>query len=160
MPLRSPDGVRAERTGWRCQEISERHRQWGYNCPAVDLDFVVVEYNHSKPVCIVEYKEEHAKVDNLSHPTYLALIELADNQKEPIPCFIATYNSDKWWFRVTPLNNSAKEYYKHVLGIAITEQRFVRSLFLMRKKNLELSDNSAIGKLNNTLPAEEVGNLR
>lgn len=30
-----------ERTGWRDEEISARHRIWGVNCPAVDLDFLM-----------------------------------------------------------------------------------------------------------------------
>ena len=30
--------VRQERSGWRDMRLSERHRRWGWNCPAVDLD--------------------------------------------------------------------------------------------------------------------------
>ena len=52
----SVDGVRQERTNWRDQELSARHRTWGFNCPAVDLDFLMVEYNIGKPVGLIEYK--------------------------------------------------------------------------------------------------------
>jgi hypothetical protein len=32
-----------------------------FNCPAVDLDFVMAEHNHGLPVALIEYKERHAK---------------------------------------------------------------------------------------------------
>ena len=146
--------VREERTGWRCEKISRRHRQWGYNCPAVDLDFVVAEYNHGKPVALIEYKERRAQPSDLSHPTYRALVELADGYRGgPIPCLIATYCSDLWWFVVTPLNHRAREHYAHIPdGQVLSEQRFVTSLYKLRKDILTKEDEQAIAALNNRLP--------
>jgi len=142
-----------ERTGWRCEKISQRHRDWGYNCPAVDLDFIVTEYNHGKPVALVEYKEKHAASPDLTHPTYKALKDLADNYSpNAIPFLIAIYCPDDWWFKVIPVNQAAIEYYKHVSGQFITEQRFVKSLYLLRKTVLEASDIEAISKLKNVVP--------
>lgn len=148
--------VRPERTGWRCEKISRRHRDWGYNCPAVDLDFVVAEYNHGKPVAIIEYKDRHAKPPDITHPTYTALICLADYFRDgPLPCLIATYDSEDWWVVVQPLNGAARAHYVHVPpGQALTEQRFVRSLYLLRKTALEAADEKAINKLKNVLPSD------
>jgi hypothetical protein len=149
----SPDGVRLERTGWRCQAISDRHRHWGYNCPAVDLDFVMAEYNHGKTVAIVEYKDRHAMQPDLTHPTYAALSDLADlYQGGPLPFFIATYDSIDWWFVVTPVNERAKEFYRKVAGRPITERMFVASLYALRKIVLDDKDRRAIARLNDKLP--------
>ena len=67
------NGVRAERTGWRDQALSDRHREWGFNCPSVDLDFLMVEYNIGLPVALVEYKNERAWMPDFRHATYRAL---------------------------------------------------------------------------------------
>src|ERR1700738_3063583 len=45
-----------EKLGGRDQKISERHRLYGFNCPAVDIDlFLVVEYTGGSPSAIVGY---------------------------------------------------------------------------------------------------------
>ena len=49
-----------ERTGWRDQALSERHRAWGWDCPALDMDFVMIEYDNGKATALVEYKHEQA----------------------------------------------------------------------------------------------------
>ena len=146
--------VRPERSGWRCEAISRRHREWGYNCPAVDLDFVVAEYNHGKPVALVEYKDRHAQPPNVGHPTYQALIALADGYSGgAIPCMIAVYCSEHWWFRVYLLNDAARCHYAHVqAGEVLCEQRFVRSLYLLRQAVLTDEDEQAIAQLNDSLP--------
>lgn len=151
--MRDVDGVRLERTGWRDQKISERHRIWGYNCPAVDLDFVVAEYNYGRPVALVEYKERRAAEPDLSHPTYQALSALADGYAEgPLPFLVAFYDNEEWWFRVLPVNGRAQEYYAHCAGEILTEQRFVTSLYLLRKRVLDQNDRKAIARLNTSLP--------
>lgn len=159
----SVDGVRLERTGWRCEKISARHREWGYDCPAVDLDFMVAEYNHGKPVALIEYKDRRARQPDLRHATYRALASLANGYidlspdgpvPKPLPFLIAIYDSTDWWFRVIPVNERAREHYRHVLDKVITEQRFVRSLYLLRKRVLDENDEVAIARLNTTLPSE------
>ena len=58
-----------ERTGWRDERISQRHRLWGVECQAIDLDFLLVEYRSEyddiRPVAIIEYKHECAPSQNL-----------------------------------------------------------------------------------------------
>lgn len=141
---------RTERTGWRDAALSERHGHWGFNCPAVDLDFVMMEYNHGKPCALVEYKHKNAKAPDEGHATYRALVALADGYRNGLlPCFIATYDPEIWTFKVTPLNDSARKHYAHIGGEWMTERRFVRSLHLLRKSVLNAADEAAIGALNN-----------
>jgi len=142
-----------ERTGWRCQAISQRHRAWGYNCPSVDLDFVVAEYNHGLPVAIVEYKERRVGKQDFDHPTYQALKSLADNYKtRPLPFFVARYCPDDWWFVVIPLNEEARKWFAEFGDRPMTEQQFVRRLYLLRKRILTIQDEECISALNNILP--------
>lgn len=148
---------RTERTGWRDKELSDRHGCWGFNCPAVDLDFVMTEFNHGKPCAVVEYKRCTAKPPETSHSTYRALVALADGfhrcengewLHDPLPCFIAIYDPDGWAFFVIPLNEKARKFYAHCSGQWISEQRFVRSLHLLRKSVLNAEDEAAIRQLN------------
>lgn len=142
-----------ERTGWRDGQISSRHRQWGFNCPAVDLDFVMMEYNHGKPCALVEYKHKAAQPTNPSDATYRALIDLADNysgEKGPLCCFVARYDPADWSFIVEPLNDKAKRLYINMIGKRLSEQEFVHTLHLLRKRTLTAADKDAIGKLNSS----------
>lgn len=154
------DGVRKERTNWRDNEISERHRQWGFNCPGVDLDFVMLEYNHGVPVAVVEYKHKNAREPKLDHPTYSALRHLADNQSGgALPFLVVFYCPEEWWFRVIPANERAREIYAHTMtngySCTMTEQRFVHSLYYMRGVKLNEKDKAVILRLSDTLPEQE-----
>jgi len=93
--------VRQERTGWRDQELSLRHRMWGWDCPMVDLDFLGLEYDTKKPACLVEYKHECAKPGHKKEASYQALIELGNGYRAGIPVFAVRYASDFTWFKVT-----------------------------------------------------------
>ena len=148
--------IRQERTGWRCQAISERHREWGFNCPAVDLDFLMAEYNYGKPVALIEYKDRRARLPDIRHATYRALAALANGYAEgALPFIVAFYDPDAWWFRVIPVNQAAIEHYRHCMDDVLSEQRFVKSLYLMRKRTLNALDEKIIGGLNTTLPEQE-----
>lgn len=128
------DGTRQERTSWRDESISRRHREWGFNCPAVDLDFLMVEYNFGLPVGIIEYKYNLAPDPNLEHPTYRALKCLADGYREPLPFLIAFYWRTIWAFRVVPVNTVARETFGH--GELMTEREFVTRLYRLRRLTL------------------------
>ncbi len=78
----------SERTGWRDREISSRHRRWGFHCPGVDLDFLLIEYHRAEPVAIIEYKHHRAARPDLSHPSYRALLALAERVPK-LPFLIA-----------------------------------------------------------------------
>ncbi len=101
-----PD-VRNERTGWRDEGISKWHRKLGWNCPAVDIDFLLLEYDKGKACALIEYKNEHAALQCPSHPTYRAMIDLGNRAN--LPVMAVRYTSDYKTFKVIPLNGVAKE---------------------------------------------------
>lgn len=142
------NGVRKERTGWRDERISKRHRKWGFNCPAVDLDFLMVEYNHGLPVAIVEYKHHCARMPNTRHPTYRALRDLADNYAgHGLPFIVAFYWPDIWAFRVKAINESALKWFDK--DAHMTEREYVTRLYDIR----ELTCNEQTkNNLNTSLP--------
>lgn len=120
--------VRKERTGWRDEALSQRHRKWGWDCPAVDLDFLFLEYDRGKASAIVEYKNEHAAPQFASHPSYQAMIDLGD--KAEIPVIACRYADDFKWWRVTPLNNVARRFVPQRLEL--DEKGWVRLLYKIR----------------------------
>jgi hypothetical protein len=143
-----------ERTEWRCQELSSRHREWGFNCPGVDLDFVMAEYNKGKPVAIIEYKHCLAREPQITHPTYRALEDLANNYASgPLPFMVVFYDPDTWIMRIIPVNQTAKNFYKGYLNLS--EQEYVRSLYKMRNIVLQDADREALAKLNTTCPRQQ-----
>ncbi len=99
---------RNERTGWRDEALSRRHRRYGWGCPAVDLDFLLLEYDHGKASALIEYKNELAPIQYASHPTYQALIDLGN--RADLPVIVARYTTDFSKWKVTPLNNKAKTF--------------------------------------------------
>jgi len=120
--------VKAERTGWRDLALSQRHRRWGWDCPAVDLDFLFLEYDKGKAVALVEYKNEHAPQQYRTHPTYQAMIDLANRAE--IPCIGCRYAADFSWFRPVPLNSFAEIWLPQLR--MMTERDWVTLLYNMR----------------------------
>lgn len=120
--------VRRERTGWRDMRLSQRHRDWGWNCPAVDLDFLFLEYDKGKAVAIVEYKHEMAQPQKASHPTYQAMIDLGN--RAGIPVFAVRYADDFSWWRVTALNPVAREILPE--RMEWTEREWITFLYHLR----------------------------
>lgn len=127
--------VKAERTGWRDLRLNERHRQWGWDCPAVDLDFLFLEYDKGKAVALVEYKHERASPQRAIHPTYQAMIDLGDRAKLPVLC--ARYADDFSWWKVIPLNSFAKKWVPERL--TLDEKQWVALLYKIRGYDLPSS---------------------
>lgn len=120
--------VRSERTGWRDEGLSRRHRRWGWDCPAVDLDFLMLEYDHGKASAIVEYKNEHAAPQYATHPTYQAMIDLGNRAMIPVIACRYTDDFSKW--RVVPLNEFAKTFVPD--RTEMTEKQWVKLLYKIR----------------------------
>jgi hypothetical protein len=142
-----PD-VKPETHGFRDERISRRHREYGWNCPAVDLDFCLVEYNFGKPVALVEYKHHSAATPNLKHPTYRALRMLADKYSDgALPFFISFYWPDIWAYRVLPVNYAAMEHFADFE--TVSEREYVKRLYRMRRMTVALE---LLPKLKTELP--------
>ena len=120
--------VTPERTAWRDVQFSLRHRDWGWDCPAVDIDFLMVEYDQAEPRAIIEYKHESAQEPTSEHPSYRSVCKLADRGR--IPFFVVRYADDLSWWWVIGLNGRAR----HLLGetpnlILFAEAEYVRFLY-------------------------------
>lgn len=125
--------MKDEKTGWRDKELSERHRVYfGYDCPAVDLDLVLVEYNHAEPSALAEYKLFPFKsLPDLREPNYEALRKLADRYSPgALPFLIVPYIRWVWAYRPFPGNLAAMEF---VSGDHwLSEREYVRVLYHIR----------------------------
>ena len=120
--------VRVERTGWRDMALSQRHRRWGWDCPALDLDFLFLEYDRGRASALVEYKHEDAPPQYASHPTYQALIDLGT--RAGIPVLACRYADDFSTWCVTPLNGDAKRYVPE--RVELDERGWVSLLYQIR----------------------------
>lgn len=121
--------VRHERSGWRDLDFNDRHRDWGFDCPATDIDKLFIEYNHGKASALVEYKHEQAGAQNMDHPTYQAMIDLANAASKP--AFFVRYAGDFSWFRVFPMNPLATEWVGYDYQ-DLSERSYVQLLYRVR----------------------------
>ena len=127
-----------ERTGWRDMALSGRHRAWGEDVPAVDVDWVVVEYDRRVPVAIIDYKRGLNWIERASdHSNLAALAALADGYNKGIPFLIVRYDNDPWRFSLEPRNASARERIpKKGCGVVLSELRYVTFLYWLRDRPL------------------------
>lgn len=131
-----------ERTGWRDQELSNRHRTWGHDCPAEDVDFLLdtqptmfndsfrlVEYYHARPKALIEYKHwndsTYATVmkdlglaaNGTMHANYRVHQDLCDNYVCPpvngLPYMVVFYRYRPWQFKVVPINTASKRVFRN-----------------------------------------------
>lgn len=124
--------VRKERTEWRDLALSARHRKWGWDCPATDIDFLFLEYDYGKAVALVEYKHERAKLQKPSHPSFRALSDLGT--RAGIPVIAVRYANDFSWWKVIPLNEKAKEWLPE--RKTMIEHEWVTFLYNLRGREL------------------------
>lgn len=122
-----------ERSGWRDLALSRRHRTWGVDCPAVDVD-LFLEYDGGKACGIVEYKSERARMAHSSEPSMAALLDLAQHERGQLPVFGVRYASDFSWWAVTPLNAAARSFCCE--RTVMTERDYVALLYWIRGRQL------------------------
>lgn len=120
--------TRGERTGWRDGHLSERHRKWGVAVPAVDLDFLLIEYDRGQPTALIEYKSEFAGQQYPTHPSYMALSQLGDRAE--LPVFVVRYAQNFSWWRIIPLNRVAKQHLPE--RVEVNELLYVSWLYNLR----------------------------
>jgi hypothetical protein len=126
--------VRPERTGWRDEALSRKHREWGWDCPAVDLDFILVEYDQGLPVAVIEYKHENAKPVSLTHPSYMALAILGE--RADLPIFVVRYADDFSWWEVQAINTVATAILSTLRRVS--ESQYVKFLHWLRGRTWEV----------------------
>jgi len=139
-------GVTAEKLGWRDARLSELHRSFGPDVPAVDLDFPLCEYDHGEFVALIEYKHENMAKTSRAHPSLLALARLATASL--IPAFLIRYFDDLNCFEAYPLNDHALNLYgkKHVMN----RESYKKFLFDLRvwHKNKKISSARGLTRSN------------
>jgi hypothetical protein len=124
-----PRDVRPERTGWRDLRLSERHRRWGWDCPAIDLDFLMLEYDRGVASALVEYKHEMAPMQPQTHPSVRAIKDLGN--RAALPALGCRYADDFGWFRAVALNPLAKRFLP-ASPMEMAEREWVSLLYRMR----------------------------
>ena len=128
--------------------LSGRHRLWGRDVPAMDLDFILAEYDRCVPIALIDYKHEHGVI-NLESANTRTLIALGD--MAGIPAFIVRYGhskQDEWWgdvpedsvpwFQVIPLNVYAhgKDMPSNSNNTKLSELVFVTWLYDLRGRKI------------------------
>ena len=128
--------------------LSGRHRLWGRDVPAMDLDFILAEYDRCVPIALIDYKHEHGVI-NLESANTRTLIALGD--MAGIPAFIVRYGHSKqdgWWgdipedsvpwFQVIPLNVYAhgKDMPSNSNNTKLSELVFVTWLYDLRGRKI------------------------
>lgn len=117
--------------GWRDPELSARHRMWGFDLPAVDIDFLLLSYDHSKPVALIDYTTGYRDV---SHPNFEALRSLASSAR--IPAFLVYHERHKTdWFHVKALNPEALNVLKQQQCL-LSEADYVAFLYKMTAREI------------------------
>lgn len=123
--------VKEEVNNWRDRRLSNRHRAWGWDCPATDLDFIMVEYNRNIPVAIIDYKHGNSKGSiqkicrSSSVQAQLTLANMAG-----IAFSVVLYWPDTWVFMTYPANDSARRVFNP--GERLTELEYVKKLYSLR----------------------------
>ena len=61
--------VKKERSGWRDLALSLRHKMWGWDCPAVDLDFFFLNTTRGNPLHLlnINMREPLPNVPHIQH---------------------------------------------------------------------------------------------
>src|SRR3974390_2295016 len=101
--------MNSEKTFARDLTMNNRHKTWGDDCPATDIDFLMIEYDHGIAKGLVEYKVNSNRDVNFDSSTFLALKDLAN--RAGVPCFCVYYERESEnWYRVVPLNAFARKF--------------------------------------------------
>ena len=117
-----------ERSGWRDEELSRRHRLWGRNVPVMDIDCVWAEYDQLQPVALNEFKKRDAPS---SREQREVLVNLAD--RAGLPAFGVRYwPGTEWRFKVWPFNDHARQWLPGVEEMR--EADFVDLLYCIRHR--------------------------
>lgn len=96
-----------ERTGWRDEAFSKRHRFYGKKLGLVNIDGVwCFSAGNGLPKALVEFKNENAEPLSRESYEFKVLFNLA--QKSELPAFIIRYKSNFSEYMVTPINGKAK----------------------------------------------------
>lgn len=126
--------VKEEQSHWRDLALNDRHRKWGWDCPATDIDFIVnfLEYDHRIAVSLIEYKKNTAPFLPSDDANIKALENLAN--RAGISLFGVRYDEAFIDFITTPCNSLAKRILS--TDKVYTELEFVTFLYKLRGRQI------------------------
>lgn len=128
--------VSPERTGWRDEAISARHREWGFDCPGVDIDFLITEYDGGMSVAVVDYKCcDRGEPRPLTSANARALSTFSDRFGRTLPAVVAYYWSQPYAFVAKPINDTAAFLFGSPCEW-MSERAWVQRLYAMRGREL------------------------
>lgn len=125
-------------------KFSDRHRLWGFNCPATDvdsMDSVWVEYDFCEVKVVAEYK--HVWVSKLTGANLDALKNFVNGHVcercgelagERAPLFVVGYCPDCWSMTVAPMNDKAAVWLDR--QVTMSEPAWVELLYRMRGREM------------------------
>lgn len=126
--------VKPRFTDYNDAVISDWHRTLGWNMPAVNIDFLMVEYDRGQPKAVVEYKHQNAKNIHYDHPTFRAVRELCSPRVDELPFFLTVYTHDFSQFRVRPMNVAAWQQLSSPVTKNLSEGEYIQLLTKVRNK--------------------------
>ena len=136
--------VTQERSGWRDMALSLRHREWGYDAPMVDVDWLVIEYDFREPVALVSYKREDAPGESEANRTAFRVLAWMAH----LPAFEVRYSPNLASFRPLALNGSARRLLPE--PVAMSERQYVAFLYRLRGRR---APDEVLARLTDTAPA-------
>lgn len=172
MSIRNEFGVRNERTGFRddkfnayiqenwgdgiisqdipsasvAKSISARHRKWGDDCPATNIDMTLIEYDRCIPVAIVDIKmRRNLDADSLKRELTSANGKTQANlaTKADLPFYIVGYTPDWKNYVILPGNKIASikmsQHFGSETSNIISEHDYVSFLYALRNRKLPAS---------------------
>src|SRR5262245_48041683 len=102
-----------ERTGWRDEAASARHRFYGENAPMVNIDSLWLEYDRAVPVALVELRRVGGRVWGLENDSNVrAIAALANDRFTPLPFVIVLYDYPPFGYKVVYLNGFAAAFFR------------------------------------------------
>ena len=102
--------------------LSQKHRTWGYNVPAMDVDFLLCEFDNLVPVALIDYRHINGTVNTQSVG---AKVMRQLGNMAGLPAFIVQYRyasddgtawkeatlADDAFFWIIPLNDHAEQLF-------------------------------------------------
>ena len=105
------------------------HRMFGQDCPAIDLDFVLVEFDHERPVALIEYKHCSGKPIQTDQNIGVSVLRnLGDMAK--LPAFICRYDLVNGRFKLAAINDLGLRFMPEIKELSTEE--YVNFLYVLR----------------------------
>ena len=119
---------------FRDLDLAQRHLAYGDNCPCVDIDYLLVEYNHGIPVALIDYKYHLApEPPPTGSASYKAMTTLCDSAG--LPLFTAYYWRNPFAYRIYPVNRLARERISGEFK-DMSEKTYIKWLYWLRGLSL------------------------